>query len=245
MEKREFINKVSTIIVNENKKRNYPLFSSVVLGQACLETGFGQSQLMIKANAIFGIKATQSWRGKVYNSKTKECYGSYKYTEINACFRAYNNLEESISDYFDLICKNSRYRKALVAETPKECIMAIKEGGYATDPLYVTKIMNIIENNNFYKYDLKGNIFDYIVGKTYTTLVDLKVRDGAGVEFRHKNRSELTENAKKNSKINIKAILKKGTKVTCQMIIRKGNEIWIKIPSGYICAKMNDKIYVK
>lgn len=222
MEKREFIDKVSKIIINENKKRNYPLFTSVVLAQACLETGYGKSQLMMKANAIFGIKASKNWTGKVYNSKTKECYNNYTYTEINACFRAYNSLEESIADYFDLICKTERYRKALVTDTAKECITAIKNGGYATDPQYINKIMNIIENNNFYKYDEIGNVFNYTVGKIYTLQVDLKVRDGAGVEFRQKNRSELTKNAKQNSKINIKAILKKGTKVTCQMIIRKG-----------------------
>lgn len=243
MTKIEFINTVSKLINEENKKRNYPLYTSIVLAQACLETGYGQSQRMMKSNAIFGIKAGKNWKGKVYNSKTKECYNAGEFTEINDCFRAYNSLAESIKDYFDLICKNARYKKAINSKTPKECITAIKQGGYATDPLYVTKIMNIVENNNFYKYD--NTIFNFRINTVYTTLVDLKVRDGAGVEFRQKNRSELTENAKKNSKISFKAVLKAGTKVTCLMIVKKGNEIWLKIPSGFICAKMNDRIYVR
>ena len=87
---------------------------------------------MMKANAIFGIKATSNWNGKVYNSNTKECYDGVNYTNINACFRAYNNLQESISDYFDLICGLSRYSKAIHTSNPLECITAIKNGGYAT-----------------------------------------------------------------------------------------------------------------
>ena len=108
---------------------------------------------MMKANAIFGIKAFSSWRGKVYNSKTKECYDGVSYTSIDACFRAYNNLQDSISDYFDLITRSERYRKACVASSPLECITAIKNGGYATSPTYINTIMSIINSNNLVKYD--------------------------------------------------------------------------------------------
>lgn len=108
----------------------------------------------MKANAIFGIKAFSDWKGKVYNAKTKECYDGYTYTDITACFRAYNSLEESISDYFDLITKSSRYRKALVTNSPFECITEIKNGGYATSPTYINTIMTIINSNNLTKYDV-------------------------------------------------------------------------------------------
>ena len=48
----------------------------------------------------------------------------YKYMR----FRAYNSLQESISDYFDLITKSERYRKACVsANSPLECITANKK----------------------------------------------------------------------------------------------------------------------
>lgn len=246
MKREEFIDKISKLIINENKKRGYPLFSSVVLAQACLETGFGSSQMMMKSNAIFGIKATKNWKGLVYNSKTKECYNNTSFVEINACFRAYKSYEDSIADYFDLICKSSRYRKALVSNNPRECITAIKKGGYATDPLYIIKIMNIIERNSFKKYDRKETeIFEYVVGKTYTLQTDLKVRAGAGTKYKQKNRDELTKDAKNNSLNQMKAVLKKGTKITCQMIIKKTNEIWLKIPSGFVCAKIDGKVYIK
>lgn len=82
---------------------------------------------MMKANAIFGIKATENWKGKVFNSNTQECYDGINYTNINACFRAYNSIQESVADYFNLICTSSRYRKALTTNTPKECIQEIKK----------------------------------------------------------------------------------------------------------------------
>lgn len=153
MNKNEFIPTIAPLVIAENKKRGYPLFSSVVIAQAICESGWGQSKIMMKANAIFGIKATSSWKGKVYNANTQECYDGSTYTNITACFRAYNSLAESISDYFDLITKSERYRKACVSNSPLECITAIKNGGYATSPTYINTIMSIINSNNLTKYD--------------------------------------------------------------------------------------------
>ena len=153
MKKSEFIPTIAPLVQAENKKRGFPLFSSVVIAQAICESGWGQSKIMMKANAIFGIKATSNWKGKVYNANTQECYDGVSYTNITACFRAYNSLAESISDYFDLITKLERYRKATIAETPLECITAIKNGGYATSPTYINSIMSIINSNNLTKYD--------------------------------------------------------------------------------------------
>ena len=158
MTKNEFLETVAKLVVEENNRRGKPLFSSVVIAQAICESGWGQSQIMMKANAIFGIKATSSWKGKVYNANTKECYDGVSYTNINACFRAYDNLQESISDYFDLITKAERYRKACVANSPLECITAIKNGGYATSPTYINTIMSIINSNNLTKYDNVDNV---------------------------------------------------------------------------------------
>lgn len=153
MTKSEFIPTIAPLVQAENKKRGNPLFSSVVIAQAICESGWGQSKIMMKANAIFGIKATSNWKGKVYNANTQECYDGSTYTNITACFRAYDSLAESISDYFDLITKSERYRKACVSNSPLECITAIKNGGYATSPTYINTIMSIINSNNLTKYD--------------------------------------------------------------------------------------------
>ena len=153
MNKSEFIPTIAPLVIAENNKRGKPLYPSVVIAQAICESGWGQSKIMMKANAIFGIKATSSWKGKVYNANTQECYDGSTYTNITACFRAYNSLAESISDYFDLITRLERYRKACVSNSPLECITAIKNGGYATSPTYINTIMSIINSNNLTKYD--------------------------------------------------------------------------------------------
>lgn len=152
MTKQDFLNKIIPIIQNENSKRGNPLYNSVVIAQAICETGWGASALMIKANAIFGIKAGSSWKGKVYNARTKEYYNGNVHSIVDG-FRAYNNLEESVADYFNLICNSSRYKKALYAGSPTECITAIKNGGYATSPAYINTIMSIINDNNLREYD--------------------------------------------------------------------------------------------
>lgn len=252
MTKSEFIPTIAPLVVAENQRRGKPLFPSVVIAQAICESGWGQSQIMMKANAIFGIKAFSDWKGKVYNAKTQECYDGSNYTDIQACFRAYNNLQESISDYFDLITKSERYRKACVANSPLECITAIKNGGYATSPTYINTIMSIINSNNLTKYDNVENVQNsvdnssrYIVGKNYTLQVDLNVRYGAGTNNAIKKYNELTVDGKKHAYIQTNAVLKKGTVVTCLEIVKNGQDIWIKIPSGYVAGYYQGNEYIK
>lgn len=166
MEKSEFIPTIAPIVVTENNKRGKPLYPSVVIAQAICESNWGQSKIMMKANAIFGIKATSSWKGKVYNANTQECYDGSTYTNITACFRAYNSLSESISDYFDLITGLDRYKKAIHAQSPLECITAIKNGGYATSPTYINTIMSIINSNNLTKYDAVEDVENSVDNST-------------------------------------------------------------------------------
>lgn len=202
---------------------------------------------MMKANAIFGIKATSNWKGKVYNANTKECYDGINYTNINACFRSYSSLQESISDYFDLICGLSRYSGAIHTSSPRDCITAIKNGGYGTSPTYIDTIMSIINSNNLTKYDVENPVYNskYIIGNNYTLQVDLNVRYGAGTNNDIKKYSELTSDGKKHAYNQTNAVLKKGTIVTCQNIINIGNDIWLKIPSGYVAGYYQGKEYIK
>lgn len=240
MKKNEFIPIIAPLVVAENKRRGNPLFSSVVIAQAICESGWGQATIMMKANAIFGIKATKTWKGRVYNANTKECYDGVNYTNITACFRAYNSLEESISDYFDLILGLSRYKNAINCSSPLECITAIKNGGYATSPTYINTIMSIINANNLTKYDNVENVNNYVdnlptyeIGKNYKVQVDLNVRAGAGTNYRIKNYDELTIDGKNHAYKQTNAVLKPNTTVTCLDVYIGDNEIWLKIPSRF------------
>ena len=153
MTKDEFKKVLAETVLKVCKERGYGYAQYVIAyAQGCCESNYGQSAIMSKANAFFGIKATKSWvnagkyGGKVYSSKTKECYDGKTLTTITACFRAYNSLDDSVRDYFDLL-SNKRYAKSLTASTPEECIKIIHEGGYATSTTYQSTILN------FYKKD--------------------------------------------------------------------------------------------
>ena len=84
----------------------------------------------------------------------------------------------------------------------------------------------------------------YVIGKTYTTQIELNVRKGAGTNYTKVRYSRLAAKVKANDKDKDGAI-DKGTKVTCKAIKKVGNNIWMKIPSGWIAAYYNGKIYVK
>lgn len=148
-----FIAKLAAIARKEYLTRDKWVLPSVCIAQAALETGWGTSGLMTKANAFFGIKAGSSWKGKVYSSKTNECYDGKTYTQITAAFRAYDSLEESVADYYNLICGSSRYAGAVNNGNAESAITAIKNGGYATSPTYIKNVMNIINSYNLTQYD--------------------------------------------------------------------------------------------
>ena len=156
----DFISKLSELAIAELKKRKKAgrkwTLPSVCIAQAALETGWGTSPLMVRANAYFGIKAGIGWTGRVYSTRTQECYNGRDYTTITDLFRAYDTLADSVADYFDLITGLDRYKKACNQTDARTCIQAIKDGGYATSPTYVTNVMSIINQYGLTRYDNTG-----------------------------------------------------------------------------------------
>lgn len=87
--------------------------------------------------------------------------------------------------------------------------------------------------------------YGYVIGKTYTVNVktSLNVRKGAGKSFKTVGYANLTPDGKKHATSS--GALLPGTKVTCLEIKKADSEIWIKIPSGWICAVSGNKTFVK
>lgn len=85
-------------------------------------------------------------------------------------------------------------------------------------------------------------------GKLYTCRSNMNVRTGAGTNCRKKKVSEVTADARKhcvNKSASAYAVLQAGTRVTCKEVIKKANGyVWLRIPSGYICAYNGEKKYV-
>ena len=149
MNKNQFIERVS--IVAKEGYVKYNILPSLTIAQAILESDWGNKHI---ENNIFGIKAGTSWKGKVAIRKTKEWDGK-KYITKEARFRAYGSFEESIRDYLKLIGESKRYEKVKGAKDYKEASRLIYQAGYATDPKYSQKLIDIIEGQKLYEYDKK------------------------------------------------------------------------------------------
>lgn len=152
-----FIKQIAPIAQAKSKCRALP---SVCIAQACCESAYGTSPKMIRANAVFGIKVGKSkahfgnaWHDKAYSTRTKECYDGKTYVAITDMFRAYDSIEDAVEDYFDMLAACKRYKACISERDPRKCITAIKNGGYATAPEYITTIMSIINRYDLTKYD--------------------------------------------------------------------------------------------
>lgn len=86
----------------------------------------------------------------------------------------------------------------------------------------------------------------YIVGKNYILQNNMYVRSAPS--GKKKYFLELTANAKSHAYKDASGfgILKKGTTVTCKGIENRNDGLWMKIPSGWVCAiGVSGKVYVK
>ena len=156
----DFIRKVAPIAQAKASGRDKWSLPSVCIAQCCCESAYGTSPKMMRANAILGIKVGKSrvhfgtaWKDKAYSTQTKECYDGKTYVNITDMFRAYDDIDGAIEDYYDMLAACSRYRNCLNQTDARNCITAIKNGGYATSPTYISTIMNIIKKYNLTRYD--------------------------------------------------------------------------------------------
>lgn len=129
--------------------------ASIVASQAILETGWlryipkdyitGET-----SNNLFGIKSFSE------NIPYVRCwtheYRNGKYVRELAKFRKYKSYEKSFIDYGNLILRAERYRKAVANRNNAEkYVEELFEAGYATDPNYISKILNIARQCKYIK----------------------------------------------------------------------------------------------
>ncbi|MGD9602587.1 MAG: flagellar assembly peptidoglycan hydrolase FlgJ [Gammaproteobacteria bacterium] len=119
----------------------------VLVAQAALETGWGR-HVMDGGNGrsshnLFGIKADRSWDGDTVTRRTLE-YFDGRPVKVNAAFRSYADFGAAFDDYARFIQENPRYQQALErAADPRAYATALQRAGYATDPQYARKILQI------------------------------------------------------------------------------------------------------
>lgn len=125
---------------------------------------------------------------------------------------------------------------------------------YSYDQNWNGSEMHLVKHDYKYVYGVlrakdQSKISDtpeYKVGNVYTLQTNIKVRTGAGTNYAQKTVSQLTEDGKKNATAKSGgAVLKKGTKVTVKAVKTVNDDIWLKIPSGWVAALYGGEVYIK
>lgn len=140
--------------------KNNGLYASVMMAQAALESGWGNSQLASQHNNLFGIKG--SFNGKSTVMKTLEDDGTGSYYQIKDGFKVYDNMKQSLEDYAAVITGDNNpnswrgkyYKGALLVNTSSyKDATAWLTGRYATDTRYGSKLNQVIEQYGLTSYD--------------------------------------------------------------------------------------------
>jgi hypothetical protein len=149
----EFLASVAPIAVKV-KVDGGVLFPSVSLAQILLETGGNLHDWHNLVGYKVGSgKLTPYWQGESISTKTWEVYDGVVDDNVTANWRSYKSIEDCLKDQALLFLNNSRYARVVKARSPQEQATALYLCGYATDPLYSKKIMDILNRGGYEKYD--------------------------------------------------------------------------------------------
>jgi hypothetical protein len=149
----EFIDAMGAAAQLSRKATSVP--ASVTVAQAILESDWGRSRLSRQGNNLFGIKALGGTTGPagVVTLATWE-HTSSGDVVVQAPFKAYYNLAQSIDDHGKFFVNNRRYAGAMaVANDARTFARAIQDAGYATDSDYANKLIALMDRYDLYRFD--------------------------------------------------------------------------------------------
>ena len=120
-----------------------------MVAQAALETGWGRAEPRFadgrSSHNLFGIKAGSGWQGPVVTSTTTEVVNGQVQRQT-ARFRAYPSYQAAFEDYARLLGTNPRYAQVLEARDAASFAYGLQRAGYATDPAYGSKLMQVMQS---------------------------------------------------------------------------------------------------
>ncbi len=132
--------------IAKNNMQQFGIPASITLAQALLESGSGTGSLCLQANNHFGIKCRADWTGSTVK---------YDDDALQECFRKYADPKDSFKDHSTFLLSKPWYAKLFKLDIKdyKAWAKGLKLAGYATDPLYPQKLINLIEKNKLYEID--------------------------------------------------------------------------------------------
>ena len=139
----QYIDQYKDVAIEQMKRWKVP--ASITLAQGIFESGAGESWLTLNSNNHFGIKC-HGWTGrKVYKDDDAR----------NECFRAYSSAFDSFEDHSRFLASSQRYRSLFQLDITdyKGWARGLKAAGYATNPQYASKLIELIQLYRLYEYD--------------------------------------------------------------------------------------------
>lgn len=138
-----YISKYKELAIAEQRRTGVP--AAIKLAQGIHESGCGSSELSLNARNHFGIKCKTSWTGNTY---------TYTDDAKNECFRSYDDDMSSYRDHSDFLKNNKRYASLFTLDVNdyKGWAQGLKKCGYATNPKYAQRIVDLIERYGLDQY---------------------------------------------------------------------------------------------
>lgn len=135
-----YVEQYKRIAVTESTRTGIP--ASIKLAQGILESGYGSSHLAKKANNHFGIKCGMGWSGKTMQYK-------------GSCYRVFSNGMDAYKEHSNFLTRSDRYKDLfkLKRSDYKGWAKGLRKAGYATNPNYPAKLIELVERYKLYNYD--------------------------------------------------------------------------------------------
>lgn len=134
--------------VNDLLSKLTTLPNSVVLAQAAIETGWGESRFFVQASNLFGIWSFDENEARIAAGKNRN--------DKTIFLRSYDDMSGSIADYFEVIARHSAYKNLRNAQqrtsNPYSLIVHLKNYSERKG-WYTRQLKKVIRQNNLTKYD--------------------------------------------------------------------------------------------
>lgn len=122
--------------------------NSIVLAQAAVESGWGQSRFFLEANNVFGIWSYNPNEPRIQAGQTRDSTAIY--------VRAYENVAQSIEDYFETLGSARAYRSLRTARQqtndPQKLLPHLQYYSERRSH-YTNQLATIIRQNDLTRYD--------------------------------------------------------------------------------------------
>ncbi|MGF2384135.1 glycoside hydrolase family 73 protein [Lentilactobacillus otakiensis] len=145
-----FISKYKSDVTKASTK--YNLYGSVMMAQAGLESGWGQSQLTTEANNFFGIKG--AYNGASVSMPTTEYNSNGQMINTTANFKKYPSAYASFADNGSTLRNGTSWNSKYYSGSWKENAATYEDaanaltGKYATAPNYGQSLITVIQTYN-------------------------------------------------------------------------------------------------